>query len=50
MITLPNGNSIDLNMLEAAMEDARSGEQVFLEPGLGRSGLFFRLCRPDRRG
>jgi hypothetical protein len=50
MMTLPNGNSIDLGMLETAMEDARSGEQVFLEPGHWRGGLLLRVSRPVRRG
>ena len=47
MITLPNGNSIDLDMLEVAMEDADlthryflnlvTGEVVFLSDDLGPS-------------
>jgi hypothetical protein len=47
MITLPNGNSIDLDMLEVAMEDADlthryflnlvSGEVVFISDDLGPS-------------
>ena len=53
MITLPNGNSIDLGMLEVAMEDLDSthryflnlvpGEVVFISDDLGTSDEHERL-------
>ena len=40
MITLPNGNSIDLDMLEAAMEDADLANRYFLNPVTGEVVFF----------
>ena len=50
MITLPNGKSIDLDMLETAMEDSDLAHRYFLESDHRRSGLLFRPSRPVRRG
>ena len=50
MITLPNGKSIDVDMLEAAMEDADLAHRYFLNLVTGEVVFFSDYLRPVRRG
>jgi len=49
-VTLPNGNSIDLNMLETAMEDADLANRYFLNLVTGEVVFFSDDLGPSLRG
>ena len=48
-MTLPNGNSIDLGMLETAMEDSDPSAQILLESVTGEVVFFQTVSTPPTR-